>query len=346
MKKTILTILITACLCGTASAQISSVTLENQEGSTFYYMVDPKELDGLSAGSPLLSAKVAEFFSSKSDDTSFATLAPGKEANIGPLADGTHLLLGFFAVEGLSDFPVRVLSVVADSQMGNRFYAVFASPALMNVPRGQGRLAEFGSVPQGETASAQPADGAGEVAQAPTPSGTLATFADGYTPESFSRERQGDFSVLPISQSRAWGLTGTRIKSVSATMDSGTIRLSLAAPEGFSEHVSYFFYVFDSRAPSRASTATLELEPRADGNHGACLLWKEGASAPSIIGDVKSDDTTVEMKVKADQLTSGAPTPDSSPTVDVTAGWYDRALGVWEEFYYTTFALEEIPVTR
>ena len=153
MRKTILTILIAACLCGTASAQTSSVTLENQEGSTFYYIIDPRDLDGLTAGSPLLSAKVAEFFASKSDDTAFATLAPGKEANISSLADGTHLLLGFFAVEGLADFPVRVLSLVADSQIGNRFYAVFASPALMSVPRGQGRLAEFGPVSQGETAS-------------------------------------------------------------------------------------------------------------------------------------------------------------------------------------------------
>jgi hypothetical protein len=52
------------------------------------------------------------------------------------------------------------------------------------------------------------------------------------------------------------------------------------------------------------------------------------------------------MDISTDQLTSGVPAAGSSPTVDVTAGWYDRALGVWEEFYYTTFALEEIPVIR
>ena len=339
MKKTIMIVLIAACTCGAASAQTSSVTLENQEGSTFYYVVDPKDLDGLTAGSPLLSAKVAEFFASKSDDSTFASLGPGAEATIGSLADGTHLLLGFFAVEGLTDFPVRVLSLVADSQIGNRFYAVFASPALMSVRRGQGRLLAFGPAPRTQTGE-QAGEGTGQ-AQAP---GTLATFADTYTPESFSRERRGDFAVLPISQSRAWGLTGTRIKSVSATIDNGIVKLSLAAPEGFSEKVSYFFYVFDSRAPSKASTATLELEPRADGNRGACLLWKEGAPGPSVVGDVKSDDTTVEMDISADQFGSGSAAAETSPTIDLTAGWYDRALGVWEEFYYTTFALEEIPV--
>ncbi len=252
MKKNIMVLLIAGCLCGMAWAQTSTVTLENQEGSTFYYIVDPKELDGLTAGSPLLTAKVAEFFASKADGTAFATLAPGNEAHIGSLADGTHLLLGFFAVEGLSDFPVRVLSLVADSQMGNRFYAVFASPALISVPRGQGRLAAFPRLTEGETAAAQQSE-------EPAAPGTLATFADTYSPESFSRERHGDFAVLPISESRGWGLTGTRIRSLSATIDSGIIKLALAAPEGFSERVSYFFYVFDSRAPSKASTATLEL---------------------------------------------------------------------------------------
>jgi hypothetical protein len=343
MKKTILMALVVACACGAAYAQTSSVTLENQEGSTFYYIVDPKALDGLSAGSPLLSAKVAEFFASKADSTSFTPLAPGNEASIGPLPDGTHLLLGFFAVEGLADFPVRVLSLVADSQIGNRFYAIFASPALMSVARGQGRLAAFGQVTQGETAQAESSvEGAGSQASA----GTLATFADTYSPESFSREKQGDFAVLPISESRGWGLTGTRIKSVSATIESGVVKVSLDAPEGFSEHVSYFFYVFDSRAQSKVSTATFELEPRADGNRGACLLWKQGSAAPSIVGEVKCDDTRVQLDIGQDQLSPGASGAGASPTVDVTAGWYDRALGVWEEFYYTTFALEEIPATN
>jgi hypothetical protein len=340
MKKTILMALAAACLCGAAYAQTSSVTLENQEGSIFYYIVDPKELDGHTAGSPLLSAKVAEFFASKADDTSFTPLAPGNEASIGPLPDGTHLLLGFFAVEGLSDFPVRVLSLVADSKIGNRFYAIFASPALMSVARGQGRLAAFGPLKRGQAAVAQPTAG-GEESQAAA--ATLATFSDTYSPESFSREKQGDFAVLPISESRGWGLTGTRIKSVSATIQSGVVKVSLDAPQGFSEHVSYFFYVFDSRVSSKGSSATFELEPRADGDRGACLLWKQGSAAPSIIGEVKSDETRVEVDIGRDQLPSSAPDGGASPTVDLTAGWYDRALGVWEEFYYTTFALEEIP---
>ena len=34
------------------------------------------------------------------------------------------------------------------------------------------------------------------------------------------------------------------------------------------------------------------------------------------------------------------------PTVDLTAGWFERASGTWEEFYYTTFSLADIPVIR
>ena len=350
MKKTVLITLAIACLCGAAhaqaqaqsQAQTSSVTLDNQEGATFYYLVDPPELAGLTAGSPLLSARVAEFFAAKPGDTSFQALAAGAQARISSLADGTHLLVGFFATEGSADFPVRVLSLSADSRMGNRYYSIFASPALIDVPRGQGRLVSFGLAGTGGTASAT-APAGGTAGPSTTSFGTLATFADTYSPESFSREQQGDFSVLPISQSRGWGLTGTRISSVSAAIDGGMVKLALAAPEGFSEKVSYFFYVFDNRAPARASATTFELEPRADGTRGACLLWKQGAAGPKIVGSVKSDQATVEVDIPRDQITAGA---GDSPTVDVTAGWYDRALGTWEEFYYTTFALEEIPVIR
>jgi hypothetical protein len=32
--------------------------------------------------------------------------------------------------------------------------------------------------------------------------------------------------------------------------------------------------------------------------------------------------------------------------VDLTAGWFDHAVGSWEEFYFTTFSMADIPVRR
>jgi len=168
---------------------------------------------------------------------------------------------------------------------------------------------------------------------------TIAAFASSYSPVLFTRETGGTMTVLPIAESRAWALTGTRIQSVAASRNASAVRLSLTVPGGFSENVSYFLYVFGSRAPGAANALTLELEPRAFGARGACLLWRKGDTAPRTVGTVSTTDTTVEVDFGAD---SGLLSAGENATVDLTAGWYNRSLGSWEEFYYTTFALSQI----
>jgi len=62
---------------------------------------------------------------------------------------------------------------------------------------------------------------------------------------------------------------------------------------------------------------------------------------------VKTSATAVELDVGMDDLASGAlAAAGSAPTVDLTAGWYDKALGMWEEFYYTTFPAPAAAATR
>jgi hypothetical protein len=363
MKTTVITALVALCVCGMAFGQTSTVTLQNQESAAFYYLVDPKALDGLTAGSPLLATRVAEFFGSQSDDLQFSSLAPDSEVKLDGLSDGTHLLVGFFAQEDQDQFPVRVVSLQADSRVGERFYAVFASPSQLSVTRGVGRLAKFSKEPaaiqvaaaqQVQPASTQPAatieaQPATAAAQAAAPAARaelaqIASFSRSYSPESFTRERSDGFAVLPIAESRAWSLTGSRISNVSGVLDSTGLRLSLSVPGGFSESVSYFFYVFGARAQGRKNVLTLELEPRADGARGACLMWRQGASAPRVVGTVSSSGTTVEADIPADEVARDILAIGSNGvSVDLTAGWYDRALGTWEEFYYTTFTSDQIP---
>jgi hypothetical protein len=118
-------------------------------------------------------------------------------------------------------------------------------------------------------------------------------------------------------------------------------------PNGFSEQVSYFFYVFRTRMPGSENQVTLELKPRARGNRGACLLWQKGEASPRLLGVVKVTDTTIELDIDVVQLPADvlAATGDT-PTFDLTAGWFDRGLGVWEEFSYTTFSMADIPAKR
>jgi hypothetical protein len=120
-------------------------------------------------------------------------------------------------------------------------------------------------------------------------------------------------------------------------MDNSGLKLVLNVPGGFAPSVSYFLYMFDTRDAGRENPLTLEIEPAARPDRGACILWQKG-STPRLLGTVKTSGSSVELDVGTDELASGAlAAAGAEPTIDLTAGWYDKALGVWEEFYYTTF---------
>ena len=360
MRKIAIAAMVAAVLGGAAGAQSATITLQNQEDSTLYYVVDPQELAGLSAGGPLLASKVAGYFSASVPETSFAALAPQAEARLTGLSEGTHLLVGFFAQLDSEDFPVRVVALQSDSSVGERFYAVFASPAQLSVRRGIGKLAQFARPAQG-TAVANPstdrtAQTVATVAASQTAGATrpaegdelpeIATFSAAYDPSVFTKETGGAFAVLPIAESRSWKQTGTRITAVKGTVDSAGLKLSLDVPGGFAPSVSYFLYFFDTWASGRENPVTLEIQPLARPGRGACIVWQKGF-APRLLGTVRTSGSSVELQVGADELASGAlSAAGREPTVDLTAGWYDKALRVWEEFYYTTFPAPTNSATR
>ncbi len=389
MKRHILAATFAVLFCAAAFGQAGTVSLQNQEDATFYYVVDPPDLGNLTADSPLLESKVADFFAADGDTSGFMALAPQAEASLDNLTPGTHLLVGFFAQQDQDQFPVRVLSLQVDGSTGERFYALFADSPQLTVPRGVGRLTAFasggaqggttaaaapagaassapadtaaatsaaassaaGSVPaQGAVAASAPATTSASATPAAAPAGesplpAIASFAASYAPDYFTREqKEGAFDVLPIAQSRAWSLTGTEVTQLSGALDAKALRLLLTVPAGFSENVSYFFYVFPTREAGKENALTLEIQPRANGNRGACLLWEKGVDTPKLIGMVSTGQDSVELDIGADQFASAilAKAGDSA-TIDFTAGWFDRALGTWEEFYYGTFPVAAIP---
>lgn len=342
--------------CALAFGQGASVVLQNRENAAFYYVVDPKDLAGLSAGSSLMASTVAGYFAASGDIAAFSTLPPQAEARLSGLAEGAHLVVGFFPQAETDDFPVRVFALQADTAVGERFYGVFASPAQLTVKRGIGKLAQFARSGPAESPAAEAASGtpagtgsenaagapgttAGAAGAAGVPSmPVIASFAATYDPGVFTRETRGGFTVLPIEESRSWMQTGTRIASLRGAIDSSGLKLVLNVPGGFSPSVSYFLYVFDTRAAGKENPLTLEIQPFARADRGACILWQRGSTAPRLLGTVKRGEASVELDVGPDDLASGAlSAAGSSPTVDLTAGWYDKALGMWEEFYYTTF---------
>ena len=381
--KRLLCAAVAALSCAVAFAQDAAITLDNQEDWPFYYVVDPPSLAGVSPGSALMASKVSEFFSSSDAGPGFSSVDAGKEARVPALAAGSHLLVGFFAAPDTDDYPVRVMTIQADSSR-ERLYTLYAVPAQLLAHRGVGRLSTFqrttatavassadgpgSSTPAStgqdgsETTSAAqavsgqatgqatgqggPAASPGQAASASAAAAsgvipTLASFSASYDPVVFTRETSTDFQVLPISDSRSWKQTGTRISSVQGSMDSGGLKLVVNVPDGFSPSVSYFLYLFDRRTAGTDNAVTLEIEPVARGARGACILWQKH-DAPRLLGTVTTGPASVELDVSGTDLSTLA-AAGASPTMDLTAGWYDKALGMWEEFYYATLTPAAAP---
>src|SRR5208283_2540239 len=154
MNKTLISAAAAAFCCALAFGEGPSVVLQNHENVPFSYVVDPKELAGLTAGSPLMASTVAGYFAAPAEEGAFSSIPAQGEARLTGLSVGTHLLVGFFTEPGTDDFPVRVLTLRADSTVGERFYGVFASPAQLTVRRGVGRLLQIDRVPGDSGAAA------------------------------------------------------------------------------------------------------------------------------------------------------------------------------------------------
>ena len=359
MRTTIVAAILLFCGAALAVAQSPQITLENQESADFYYLVDPQALAGVTLGSANLTSKVASFFADRSDTPAFSKVASGAEAHITGLSDGTHLLVGFFAEPDMDQFPVKALALQADSKISDRYYALFEDPPLLKSPRGQGRLAAFarpgeaggtvaatggegtaGGAAAGSGAAGGAAGGAaagsGAAAFAPDLK-TIATFPASFQPATFTRESAGSFTVLPISQSRFWGMNGTRISAVDSRYDAGMLSLAIEVPSGFSASVSYFLYIFSDRQAGATNRFTLELRPVTTVNKAACLLWQSGASAPSIVGTVGIRGDTVQLDLNQADLPSALRTAlGPTTTADLTSCWYDKAHASYEEFAFAT----------
>jgi hypothetical protein len=362
----------------TASKTGTTVTLQNQEDSAFYYVMDPPELGGITASNQLLESEVTRYLATESSEFPFVTLEPKSSQTIDGLAEGTHLLIGFFAIMDKTEFPVRIVSVQVDKKLGSRVYELYSEPAFLNPARGMGRLAPFGATPSlvsipstksATTASAegnavQPAESSGgaaastattatatnaTVAAVPVVISQIAQFQLNYTPAIFTRELDSGFTVLPIEDSGYWNRNGTRIASISGGISSTTIELELKSASGFSTNVSYFLYLFPSRILGQDNQFTVEIIPVIQGQQGGvALLWEKGKTEPFFFGTLWVEGpilrVTADLSSMPEDLRSFS-VPGSS--ADVTSCYFDESTKTYEEYFYTTFALSTLsPVTH
>ena len=143
MKKMLVVLTLAIFAAGSAWAAGPSVTIQNQESWRFWYVLDPPGFEGEEPGSPWLAVKATGFFANVEGAFPFTLLEPSASVSFDGLAEGTHYLLGFFEDDSLAEFPVRLITMQADTSMEARHYDVYSLPELIMADRGEGLLARF-----------------------------------------------------------------------------------------------------------------------------------------------------------------------------------------------------------
>jgi len=343
----------------TAGAQAPALLLNNPEEVDFYYVLDPPALSGLDPAAGVFPSAVFDYFANApaAGPTLFEHLAAGDTVRLEGLAEGDHLLVGFFTVSNRRDFPVRVLPLKVGGGMAERFYSVYIEPILFTARAGRGRLSAYPAAfqdedPAGETQPRTPP------ATAPAP-GRLGIAIDNqyedweeipvyrglaqYAPRSFSREQYGGSpQVLPLDQARYWEKYGTALNELKIVDDGGWLYLFVSTRSAMAEGLSLYLYFHDPKDPPAANRVTVELLPATANKAGLAALWVEG-QAPLSIGSLASGPFFLEAALDKAAIGAALLSPPELAIVDLTTGYQDRAEYAFEEFYYLSFGFKDLP---
>ena len=175
MKRTIFVgVLIVAAAC-LLWAQSSTVVIRNAEQTTFHYVLDPPELTAFETATSIFENVVYDYFAEApavgDDFPGFNELAPGQSLSLEDLAEGKHLLVGFFVIPGRMGFPVRVITLQAGGGLDERTYRIFSEPALITARAGRGRISGYEPIPPTAVAAAASSPEAQAPAPAAAPAG-------------------------------------------------------------------------------------------------------------------------------------------------------------------------------
>ncbi len=343
-------------------AQSFAVLLNNPESSAFHFVLDPPELASFDPGSSVFANVVYDFFLEEpsAGPVLFRSLAPGATLRLKELAEGTHLLVGFFALPGRRDYPVRVLQLLAGGGMAERFYTVYAEPSLFRARAGRGRLAGFTA---GEALGAPAGQAGAFPPKAPAPTSAyggelglaidndfadwesipvLRSFAD-YSPTTFLREQIGGGRLeLPIGQSRFWQKGGTGLYELKIVDNGPNLYLYLSTRSAMAEGLSVYLYFRDPKDRAGENRVTVELLPAVGEKAGLAALWVKG-HGPVTVGALASGVFFLEAALDKASIYSALASPPQVGYLELSSAFHDRSSLSYEEFYYTRLAMKDLP---
>ena len=386
MKLTFLVGALFAAAAGLLWAQSFTVVIQNADQQTFHYVLDPPELTAFKTATSVFKNVVFDYFAQApvegEEFTGFSDLAPGESVVLEELAEGKHLLVGFFVIPGQMGFPVRVITLQAGGGLDERTYRVYSEPALITARAGRGRISEYAPIPpqpvaretEGAEAGARPVAAAAAAAatSAPAPAApteqrgffrfridnqyedweaipTFLSFPADRSLPSFTREQYGgEFEVLPIDKSRHWGSQGTSINEVKAVNNLDAVYVYISTHTALSPDVSVFLYFHTEQNLRRTGATnrfTLELLPAKAEEPGLVILW-EKERKPMIVGTLASGSFFLEARIDKDLLYDIQTAKPEVTFFDLTTSCYDRQELAYEEFYIASIPLAGIPTEQ
>jgi len=353
-------LMLAAALAGAQPAQQPfAVLLNNPEASAFHFVLDPPELAQFDPGSSVFANEVYDYFleSPATGPTLFRTLPPGATLRLKDLPEGTHLLVGFFALPGRRDYPVRVQQLLAGGGMAERFYTMYAEPSLFRARAGRGRLAGFSATgapalpaPSGTTQEgAVPFASRGELGllidndfadweAIPV----LRSFAD-YSPKTFLREQIGGGRLeLPLAQSRFWQKAGTGLFELKIVDNGPNLYLYASTRSAMAEGLSIYLYFRDPRDRIGENRVTVELLPAVGAKAGLAALWVKG-HGPVAAGTLASGVFFLEAALDKATIYGALASGPQAGFLEISSAYHDRSSLSYEEFYYARLALKDLP---
>ena len=351
-------LMLAAALAGAQPAQQSfAVLLNNPEASAFHFVLDPPELAKFDPGSSVFANVVYDYFleSPATGPTLFRTLPPGATLRLKDLAEGTHLLVGFFALPGRRDYPVRIQQLLAGGGMAERFYTMYAEPSLFRARAGRGRLAGFSATgtPAGPSAAGTTQGGATSFASElglaidndfadweAIPA--LRSFTD-YSPKTFLREQIGGGRLeLPLAQSRFWQKAGTGLFELKIVDNGSNLYLYVSTRSAMAEGLSLYLYFRDPRDKIGENRVTVELLPAVGEKAGLVALWVKG-HGPVAAGTLASGVFFLEASLDKATIFGALASGPQAGFLELSSAYHDRSSLSYEEFYYARLALKDLP---
>jgi hypothetical protein len=377
MKRLFLAGVLAALAVFQMPAQSTAVVIENADAATFHYVLDPPELTAFDTGSVIFENVVYDYFAAapapEDDFSGFSELAPGESLRMENLAEGKHLLVGFFLVPGEIGVPVRVITLQVGGELAERTYRIFSEPALITARAGRGRISDYQPTRLEAASEAAAATATGPQPSAapteprPTPGKgffrfqidnqyedweaipVFLSFPPDRSLESFTREQYGgEFEVLPISRARHWGSDGTRINEVKVVNNLEAVYLYVSTHSALSGNLSIFLYFHTEQNLRRIGATnrfTLELLPAGAGEPGLVVLW-EKERKPVIVGSLASGSFFLEAKIDKKLLYDIETARPEITFFDLTTSYYDRQDLAYEEFYIASIPLASIPTEQ